>query len=196
MWELQPIKRHQPPHENGLNLSGAEVNGNISVQPRARKRKARQPTDTQWQHNKTHIARLYMKANLALPEVVQLMESDHGFSASEKMYKDRFKMWHWSKNLPYETASWMAEKAQQRLPRKTTFDWNNQVWTEEKLLMKFGKQSNDLHSGSKLLALVFKICALADGGGLDRPAVCAATPIGITYYTPATPVLALTVCEY
>jgi len=48
----------------------------------SRKPRARQPGEAQWQKNKTQIEKLYMKDDLPLPEVVRLMERDHGFSAT------------------------------------------------------------------------------------------------------------------
>ncbi|KAM0429216.1 hypothetical protein ACHAPT_006430 [Fusarium lateritium] len=103
-----------------------------------------------------------MKEGLPLPTVVEEMKSKYDFSASERMYKNRFKIWRWSKNLPHEVARWMTEKIQQRRPTETVFYWNDQKWTSEKILHKYGKA---LHHQA-------------------MAGVCAPTPNDIQYRTP------------
>ncbi len=49
------------------------------------------------------------------------------------MYKDRFKLWKWSKNLPRDLAMGMLKVAQKRQPKKTMFKWGNQEWTVDRI---------------------------------------------------------------
>ncbi|KAF4459837.1 rhomboid family [Fusarium albosuccineum] len=141
---LNPGPASQPAHGDWATSTGREDVGNnpsppSSRKPKVRQPRTRQPGEAQWQQNKPHIEKLYREDGLPLPEVVRLMESDHKFYASERMYKNKFKIWRWSKNLPQEKVSWMAGKVQQRLPTKTVFSWNHQEWTEEQIAQKNGK---------------------------------------------------------
>ncbi|KAM0230539.1 hypothetical protein ACHAP5_011350 [Fusarium lateritium] len=80
------------------------------------------------------------------------------------MYKNRFKTWHWSKNIP---TTWMAKKARQRKVdgKDTVFYWNDQRLTADELAQKNGKawqnQSDDCPS-----------------------VICGRTPKDTKYYTP------------
>ncbi|PHH81429.1 hypothetical protein CDD82_819 [Ophiocordyceps australis] len=103
-------------------------------QSSTRNPRTRQPGQRQWEKNKAHIEQLYMKDDLPLPEVVRRMEKDHDFCASEKMYKNKFKAWAWSKNLPREKAMWMGDKIRQRRPAATVFHWNHQNWSEDRIM--------------------------------------------------------------
>jgi len=49
------------------------------------------------------------------------------------MYKQMFKKWRWSKNLPKDKATWMINRANQRKPSDTEFRWGDQVWTAERV---------------------------------------------------------------
>ncbi|RYP04765.1 hypothetical protein DL765_010065 [Monosporascus sp. GIB2] len=101
--------------------------------PTSRKSKMRQPPESEWNENKSKIQELYIKANLPLPQVIEEMKSRHGFVASQKMYKDRFKIWKWSKNLPHKKATWMLRRLNERKPNTTIFTYGNQEWTEDRI---------------------------------------------------------------
>ncbi|KAK4212752.1 hypothetical protein QBC37DRAFT_424361 [Rhypophila decipiens] len=109
----------------------------------SRKPRARQPGEAQWQKNKALIEKLYMKDDLPLPEVVQIMERDHNFSATEKMYKNKFKVWHWSKHLTQLQARYISKKIKQRREQRpqvaTVIEWNHQQWSEDKVMQIFGR---------------------------------------------------------
>ncbi|KAF5717229.1 rhomboid family, partial [Fusarium mundagurra] len=78
------------------------------------------------------------------------------------MYKNKFKIWRWSKNLPHGVAVWMTEKARERTPKETVFTWNEQKWTDKKIVHKYGKTlNNQVTTG-----------------------ICAPTPSDVTYETP------------
>ncbi|EFX01649.1 rhomboid family protein [Grosmannia clavigera kw1407] len=80
----------------------------------------------------------------------------------ERMYKNKFTAWKWSKNLTQEKASWMAAKIEARQPKETVFSHRHQTWTKESLERKFGQD-------------------------LQRRPVDCPTPNGITYQTPLSP---------
>jgi hypothetical protein len=62
---------------------------------------------------------------------------------SEKMYKERFRAWKWSKYLPKETAAWMMNKIKERQPRRTEFQYGNQTWTEERVKRTYDRMNVD-----------------------------------------------------
>ncbi|KAM0186098.1 hypothetical protein ACHAPI_011876 [Fusarium lateritium] len=146
-------------HETG----GGHVD-NIPPKQPSRKRKAPPIGERQWEQKKPYIEQLYMAEGLPLSEVVRQMENDHEFFATERMYKNRFKAWHWSKYLP---TAWMAKKARQRKVdgKDTVFYWNDQRWTADELAQKNNKawqnQNDDCPS-----------------------AICGRTPKDTKYYTP------------
>lgn len=84
----QPVSDIEPrrgdlPAFGGQPMSAlAEESDSGPSQRSSRRQRTRQPGDMQWQQNKAHIERLYMKENLALSEVVLRMERDHGFHAT------------------------------------------------------------------------------------------------------------------
>ncbi|KAF5006437.1 hypothetical protein FDECE_7197 [Fusarium decemcellulare] len=161
-----PVPTAQPAHRNRTTTTNREGVDNTSPRRPSRKPRTRQPGETQWQQNKPHIEKLYMKDDLPLSEVMRLMEHDHKFSASERMYKNKFRIWGWSKNIPQDKAIWMTEKGIQRRPTKTVFCWKNQEWTDEQLAQKYGKTSQNLHGGVGSVG-------------------CAPTPNDIQYKTPS-----------
>ncbi|KAI0546703.1 hypothetical protein F4679DRAFT_575264 [Xylaria curta] len=142
-----------------------EDRGDTSVQPSSRKPRTTNPSSALWQQNKKYIQKLYMTDRLPLSEVRRRMECDHNFSATDRMYKNKFKIWRWSKNLPQEKAIWMSRKIIDRRPmKKTVFHWNNQEWTEERLM---------------------QICGNLPGSQ-SQDVACAPTPDDIYYKTPGT----------
>lgn len=63
------------------------------------------------------------------------------------MYKDKFKQWKWSKNLPRDMAMGMLSKAKQRQPKQTVFQWRNQTWTMDRINKTHGKFVNQSDPG-------------------------------------------------
>ncbi|KAL1880104.1 hypothetical protein Daus18300_001467 [Diaporthe australafricana] len=63
------------------------------------------------------------------------MKEEHSFDASQKLYKDKFKIWEWNKNLPISHANFMVDKAKKRKrqdEKETVFLFGGQRWTEER----------------------------------------------------------------
>ncbi|RMZ85368.1 hypothetical protein DV737_g807, partial [Chaetothyriales sp. CBS 132003] len=61
-------------------------------------------TEAEWEQLKPIFTNLYMDQNLPLPKVMKIMEEEHGFKASTKMYKNKVKDWGLSKYLKAEQA--------------------------------------------------------------------------------------------
>lgn len=57
------------------------------------------------------------------------------------MYKDKFKQWKWSKNLPKAIAARMLNIAKQRRPKRTIFRWNNRIWPIERIKKLLSRHS-------------------------------------------------------
>ncbi|KAF3076368.1 hypothetical protein CFAM422_001627 [Trichoderma lentiforme] len=75
------------------------LEGNQGQRPRQRKPRARAPAPQEWEYHKTHIWSLYMQKNFTLAATMVEMKTVHRFYATDKMYKDKFKQWKWSKNM-------------------------------------------------------------------------------------------------
>ncbi|KAL7911687.1 hypothetical protein GGI35DRAFT_468171 [Trichoderma velutinum] len=109
--------------------------------PNQRRPRARPPDPEVWEHHKTAIHSLYMEQNFTLAATMQLMIRHHQFHATEKMYKDKFKQWKWSKNLPKAIAARMLNIANQRRPKRTFFRWNNRIWPIERIKKLLSRHS-------------------------------------------------------
>jgi hypothetical protein len=80
------------------------------------------------------------------------------------MYKQKFKIWKWSKKLPRNTAEWMLNRAHKRRnpissePKDTIFDWGNQVWTVDRVKQSVGRRNEveDLAPQGKAFACTAK----------------------------------------
>ena len=58
------------------------------------------PSPREWELHRPTIRRLYLDEDWSLPRVMRIMQKEHRFKASTKMYKSRFKSWKMdSKNL-------------------------------------------------------------------------------------------------
>ncbi|UKZ46572.1 hypothetical protein TrVGV298_000777 [Trichoderma virens] len=104
-----------------------------------RRSRARKPASEEWESHKRTIEHLYIKQNLSLIETMKEMKATHQFYATEKMYKDMFKQWKWSKNLPRDMALGMLNKAKRRQPKQSIFQWGNQTWTVDRIKKTHGK---------------------------------------------------------
>lgn len=57
------------------------------------------------------------------------------------MYKDKFKQWNWSKNLPRAMAGRMLDVGNQRWPKRTYFLRNDRKWTMEEIQKRHSRRS-------------------------------------------------------
>ncbi|KAG8160012.1 hypothetical protein KVR01_010649 [Diaporthe batatas] len=65
------------------------------------------PKETEWDEKKPTIEHIYLNENQTLTATMACMRERHGFTATEKMYKRRFRLWGWYK---YTTKSQRREK--------------------------------------------------------------------------------------
>ncbi|KAK8043848.1 hypothetical protein PG994_012686 [Apiospora phragmitis] len=61
------------------------------------------------------------------------------------MYKDRFKLWSWSKNVPHKKVAWMQNKLDECKPQKIVFQYHDMEQSEERLkkLLDARKQADE-----------------------------------------------------
>ncbi|PKK45422.1 hypothetical protein CI102_9811 [Trichoderma harzianum] len=85
------------------------VEGNQGQRPRQRKPRARAPAPQEWEYHKNNIEWWYMHKNLTLAATMVKMTTIHQFIATDKMYKDKFKQWKWSKNMTKNIAARMTD---------------------------------------------------------------------------------------
>ncbi|CAG1997017.1 unnamed protein product [Fusarium graminearum] len=162
LWRLEPRIAQQ--HGSSSHAIGRGNDDNTSSKRPSRKPKAPPLGESQWEQKKPYIEQLYIEEDLPLPEVMRRMSESHQFVATERMYKNRFKAWRWSKNTP---ATWMAKKARQRKldGKDTVFYWNNQRWTADELAQKNGKVWQNQNTDGAMI-------------------ICGPTPHDTKYYTP------------
>ncbi|CAZ84359.1 unnamed protein product [Tuber melanosporum] len=53
-----------------------------------------------WDREKSRMHELYMVRNMKLSQMQEIMREQHGFTASERAYKQKFKEWKWFKKTP------------------------------------------------------------------------------------------------
>ncbi|KAH8203326.1 hypothetical protein TruAng_002522 [Truncatella angustata] len=68
---------------------------------------------SEWEEHKGRITDLYWRDDMPLIEVASVMGTEHGFHATPKMYKARFKMWGLRKNLSQRKRSRVLNAASQ-----------------------------------------------------------------------------------
>ncbi|KAK4199252.1 hypothetical protein QBC40DRAFT_176696 [Triangularia verruculosa] len=166
----------QPPERFGphVPLNPPAASTTAASRPKPRKPRMVAPLDPEWEQNKPLIQELYMVQKMPLPLTIQTMRERHQFSATDKMYKERFKIWKWSKYLTKGRATWMMNKANERHPRGTQFQYGGQTWTEGRV-----RKTYDRFQG------VSRIYELPPGDEDLPDAMDGPTPASITYETPA-----------
>ncbi|KAK2613171.1 hypothetical protein N8I77_000098 [Diaporthe amygdali] len=61
------------------------------------------PPFSYWEDYKPIIRRLYIDENRTLQEVIEILENEFDLKASAKMYKSRFRIWGWRKNIRFDS---------------------------------------------------------------------------------------------
>ncbi|KAI1860529.1 hypothetical protein JX265_009928 [Neoarthrinium moseri] len=74
------------------------------------------PTGADWDTHRPVITRLYWDEGKPLKEVRAIMANEHGFKATVKMYKVRFKQWGLTKNLSSRRVAHILEAAMDGKP--------------------------------------------------------------------------------
>ncbi|KAL6818276.1 hypothetical protein GGI42DRAFT_347527 [Trichoderma sp. SZMC 28013] len=103
------------------------IDGGQEHRPRQRRPRARAPSPPEWEDRKTSIYELYIKNNFTLAETLERMKKIYRFHATEKMYKDKFKQWKWSKNMTKALASETFSDNQRR-PTSNIVCWDDRMW--------------------------------------------------------------------
>ena len=70
-----------------------------------------------------------------------------------KLYKDRFKIWGWQKNLPGQYAQWMTHKANKRKrddDKETVFFYGGLQWDKAKV-QKSALRSKKVSTGTDVI---------------------------------------------
>ncbi|VUC33298.1 unnamed protein product [Clonostachys rosea] len=125
-----------PPPDNGV--------GETSNQGSRRNKYGR----LDWDGYRNVLKKYYLTENKTLPETMEIMKSQHGFEASTKLYKDRFRAWNWNKNLPTQIAEFMDAKLKQRQETgsETIFVYGERTWDKsrvESTLSRSKRRRND-----------------------------------------------------
>ncbi|KAL6799897.1 hypothetical protein J3E68DRAFT_396903 [Trichoderma sp. SZMC 28012] len=128
--------RDAPAHT--LANANATADGKLPSQRRPR---ARPPSPQEWEQHRPAIYSFYMEQNFTLATTMQLMQAEYQFQATEKMYKDKFKQWNWSKKLPRVIVGRMLNIAYRRLPKLTVFWRNDRWWSMEEIQKRQSRRS-------------------------------------------------------
>ncbi|EPE32588.1 P-loop containing nucleoside triphosphate hydrolase [Glarea lozoyensis ATCC 20868] len=101
-----------------------------------------------WDTHRAEITQMYSEEQKTLKEIMEFMEKEHKFKASEKQYKAKLKDWKITKYIPNPMAKWMAMKAEERKrlgKHATTFQFKNQILTEDRVKRLVRDTKTDSH---------------------------------------------------
>ncbi|KAK4228436.1 hypothetical protein QBC38DRAFT_414506 [Podospora fimiseda] len=135
--------------------------------PKARSRRSKYG-NLDWEKHKSELKQLYLDDNLTQPEVLGIMQMQHSFLASAKLYKEKFKEWGWEKNLPSGHARFMKLKDEERRReegKSTLFHYGGREYTAERAAKTLSRAKTVVPE-------------------TDDIEIKVETPLGITYYTP------------
>ncbi|OTB03821.1 hypothetical protein M426DRAFT_321320 [Hypoxylon sp. CI-4A] len=160
--------RAAPVHKVKLLEDGGTSNSaeQSSVNPNRGRRKRAHGPDA-WEAHKAEIARLYLDENKRLKDVMEIMESQWGFRASQKMYKTKLTQWKFFKNNRREDVANLiyVQRHRQAIGKETTFSRNGKLIDIEGYMKRKGIS-------------IFDLVEVADSSDLP-PTVRARTPPSI-----------------
>ncbi|PNP55513.1 hypothetical protein THARTR1_04343 [Trichoderma harzianum] len=119
-------------------LTNATANGQP---PSQHEPHATPPSPQEWEEHKAAIHYFYMEQNLTTAVTRDKMITEHQFHATKRKYKDKFKQWKWSKNLPRSIAARMLYVYIQRWPKRTVFWRNDRMWPIERIKKSLSRHS-------------------------------------------------------
>ncbi|KAI0967147.1 hypothetical protein F4678DRAFT_253103 [Xylaria arbuscula] len=113
-------------------------------QPSIRRRQSHTPEA--WEAVKADIARLYLEENRRLKDVMAILEEQHGFYASPKMYKTKLTQWKFFKNNRQADVANLLQLQQHRLSmgKESTFRRNGRAIDIEAYMKRKGLRPVDL----------------------------------------------------
>ncbi|KAI1451762.1 hypothetical protein F4805DRAFT_72247 [Annulohypoxylon moriforme] len=99
-----------------------------------------------WEAHKAEIARLYLDENKRLKDVMEIMESQWGFRASQKMYKTKLTQWKFFKNNRQADVANLLYLQRHRLAigKESTFRRNGKPIDVEAYMRRRGISAFDL----------------------------------------------------
>ncbi|KAI1765441.1 hypothetical protein GGR53DRAFT_490460 [Hypoxylon sp. FL1150] len=99
-----------------------------------------------WEAHKAAIARLYLEENKRLKDVMEIMESQWGFRASQKMYKTKLTQWKFFKNNRQADVANLLYLQRHRLAigKESTFRRNGKPIDVEAYMRRRGISAFDL----------------------------------------------------
>ncbi|KEY64660.1 hypothetical protein S7711_02860 [Stachybotrys chartarum IBT 7711] len=107
--------------------------------PSSASRKKRPRGKLDWAAQKPKIRRLYLEEDNTLEETRRLMRSQHGFTASTQMYKERFQDWGFVKKISHKVAGKLSRIADERKPKDTEFRIGPRTWTASDIKKKHNR---------------------------------------------------------
>ncbi|KPM45639.1 hypothetical protein AK830_g910 [Neonectria ditissima] len=134
-----PAMNHDRSHDDGPSTQPvsqpppAPVASTVAqAVPTGPKRRSRY-RQLNWNRQKARLKTVYLDENKSLAETMQIMKNEYSFDASVKLYKEKFKQWGWSKNLPVPIAEFIVGKAKERRRNRgeeTVFTYGGRQWDQ------------------------------------------------------------------
>ncbi|KAK3934745.1 Clr5 domain-containing protein [Diplogelasinospora grovesii] len=94
---------------------------------------AKAPPQEDWDRHRSTITRLYYDEKKHLEEVMAIMESEYRFSATDKMYKTKFKKWGLKKNIsePEAVCIYRMKRKRDAVGKNSEFFIRGRRWDED-----------------------------------------------------------------
>ncbi|KAJ8060702.1 hypothetical protein OCU04_011007 [Sclerotinia nivalis] len=121
--------------------------------------------DARWESLRENIYRTYVEGKRTLEKTMEIIETEHGFKASKRKWKDKLKEWHYDKYLSKDEMKIIVAKKEKRKAE--------------------GKESTFMHGATEIPAErieSFKRRKVVKMESTASP--YAETPANITYHTP------------
>ncbi|KAI5861530.1 hypothetical protein GGS23DRAFT_137872 [Durotheca rogersii] len=140
--DRQPTQTPTPKEE--LGSPDSLVAGTVTNVKHRHPKRAHSPYV--WETHKAEICRLYLDENRRLKDVMEIMESRHGFRASPKMYKTKLTQWKFFKNNRQTDVANLLflQQNRQALGKETVFRRNGKPVDIEAYMKRRGVSATDL----------------------------------------------------
>ncbi|KAI1383734.1 uncharacterized protein F4822DRAFT_417403 [Hypoxylon trugodes] len=124
----------------------AESPNDTAHTPQRGGRRKRTHSPDVWEAHKAEISRLYLDENKRLKDVMEIMESQWGFRASQKMYKTKLTQWKFFKNNRQADVANLLYLQRHRLAigKESTFHRNGKPIDVEAYMRRRGISAFDL----------------------------------------------------
>ncbi|KAH8880574.1 hypothetical protein GQ53DRAFT_535268 [Thozetella sp. PMI_491] len=98
MWQLEKEQTSSSSQSGSTSPESSGHRGSSGSPPSTAPANKKWATQDDWETYRPKITRLYDKEDKTLAQVMDILEREHGFHATTKMYKTRFKRWGLWKN--------------------------------------------------------------------------------------------------